>query len=316
MDQLEAQLKHNYRINEGFSGGLTGSYSSDNFGNDVANVGLLAEWGPRRRNFHTVMAGRSLVQSDVNANTLQDQLTSLNYTYRHNYRQQTMQSMFGVGVSTANGDFFTQMTAGFWIAGGSSYTSTQFSYSPVMTNTAINRGIDRLRGTLYREDNWLSNDRLTTTLNGTANWYSDEVFSYEALGRIYGKLFSSSLFRTRLIAEAAYQDATINYSSGIPYWTPNELFIKGGGIDFLYQRSAQEPTFLIEAELMVKHNRDGIDLASAGRLNARIACYWSWLQTPNDPQVKFIGTTMSGSTCVTPSRRSCNLAASVQNVKE
>ncbi|MDR8391014.1 DUF2194 domain-containing protein [Aliifodinibius sp. S!AR15-10] len=275
-DKMVGDLQHQFRTTEGFAGEMEASYSSDNFNNNLAGIGLTSQWGYRPNHVHTITVGRSMVESDFNTNLVSDQLTSLDYTYQQSYRQQSMQSTLGGGFRlTQDGTLLPNLRAGLWKAVDSTFTSGELNFSPVMTNTAISQGVKQVKGSLYREDYWLKQGRLLTTFSGSGSWYTDEVFSFEALGRFYVQLpFSTSVFRTRVIGEGAYLDATRNYSSGIPYWTPNSLVIKGVGVDLRYQDRVQDPNFWVEAEVIGKHNRDGLYLAYAARLNARIARYW------------------------------------------
>ena len=274
--EMVQDLQYQYRTAEGVSGGLQVTYSDDNFNNETATAGIASEWGHRHKTTHTVTAGRQLVQSAVNAQSLTDQLNTISYTLRHNFRRQSRQFNAGAGVRQVGDELLPELSAGMWWAGtDSTFTSGQVSFNPVMTNTAITRDINQFKGTIYREDYWLKKGRLMTTLSGTANWYTDDVFSYETLGRFYLQLpFSTSVIRARGIGEAAYLDATTEYTDGVPYWTPGDLLIKGAGLDIRYQDAPENPDVRIEAEIMGKHNRDGFYITSAARLNARLARYW------------------------------------------
>lgn len=164
----------------------------------------------------------------------------------------------------------------FWFTRDSSFTSAQIAFEPVFTNRSIRRNINELSGNIYREDYWFDNHWLQTGLNLSGSWYSNDVFEYAVLARFYVTLPISTRFsKVRPIADFSYSEATKSYPSGVPYYTPDNLFTKGLGIEYSYKDALYDPVFSASVELMTKHdNRDGFYFTGSARLSARIHRYW------------------------------------------
>ncbi len=274
-DSLRKDLNNRYRKNEGVMAGLTGSFVSDNFSNEIADMGAFAEWGNRRKYLHRLTADETFVGSEIGGVAQFDRLSHISYRYQHKSRQQTRQFTAGGGFYYIGGEVFPDAVLGGWFANDSTFTSGQLSLKPELTNSALSRHINRFRTTIYREDNWLKG-ALLTGLSLVGNYYTDEVYSYEIYGRTYYRWpFSTENWRYRAVGEISFSDATLRHINAVPYFTPRDLFIKGFGMDIRYSDMPQTPDFSAEVEFMGKHdNRDGFFLTAAARLNARIKQFW------------------------------------------
>ncbi|MCW9708307.1 DUF2194 domain-containing protein [Fodinibius salsisoli] len=275
-DSLATDLETTYRTNEGVKVGGTASIASDNFNNEVATLGLFTEWGKRPKTTHRLSLDDKIVSSDILGTNNINELYHLRYQYQRSYRQQTMQSMLAGGIYADEQQLRPDIEAGFWFTGDSSYTSTQLQFEPVFTNSGIQQNINKLTLSLYREDYWFRSKWLQTGLSLTANWYSDHVFRYEGLSRFYLNLpFSTNYSKLRPLIDVSFSDATTSYLSGVPYYTPDQLFVKGVGIDYSYKDALYNPDFSAGIELALKHgSRDGAFFSGSAHLSARINKFW------------------------------------------
>ncbi|MFD2532297.1 hypothetical protein [Gracilimonas halophila] len=86
-----------------------------------------------------------------------------------------------------------------------------------------------------------------------------------------------SKWRIRPIAELSYNDATENFTSGIPYYTPDQYFSQGLGVDVQYRNpdSFDYRTRFI-GEIMGKHERrDGYYLTGRLEIEHTFDNFWS-----------------------------------------
>jgi hypothetical protein len=84
-------------------------------------------------------------------------------------------------------------------------------------------------------------------------------------------------WRIRPIAELSYNDATENFTSGIPYYTPDQYFSQGLGVDVQYRNpdSFDYRTRFI-GEIMGKHERrDGYYLTGRLEIEHTFDNFWS-----------------------------------------
>ena len=274
-DTLEQRLQRQYRKQEGTKLGLTADYASDNFDNTIGRFGSFVEWGNRQRITHQVALEEVYIGSNVNFTDQNNNLIKADYQYKQRWPNKGLQFNGMAGFYYEN--YRLRPDAGLGIGYGrdSTFTSAQLSWQPVFTNTSINQNINELELAVYREGYGFRNI-LQTSVSLTGKRYSNDVYSYEALGRLYVQLpFSTSYHRMRVVGELSFSDATTSYTSGIPYYTPDKLLIEGLGVEYRYRDILENPNLSFELELMGKHgNRDGYFISSAARLNARLKKHW------------------------------------------
>lgn len=269
-DRLQGNLQHEYRLQEGTKAGLTADYASDNFDNTIGRTGAFAEWGNRQKYIHRIVTEGVFVGSRIDQNSLSGRLVNVDYSYQRLWPEKGFQFTAGAG-------FFyddhlrpdAKLKGGY--ARDSTFTSAELTFKPVLTNTALRRNINELRLSMYRED-YFTKGILQTTGSVVGKRYSNDVYSVEAQARLYVKLpFSTAHNRIRGIAELSFADATEPFTSGVPFYTADQLLIQGIGAEFRYRNLLKNPNLSIELELTGKNDtRDGLFLTSSARLQK----YW------------------------------------------
>lgn len=229
-DSLQAE----YRWNEGVRGVLDGEYRFDNFDNAYARGGLGVEFGNRRKLTHTISA-RDLYFSDRTDNNELDIQNFAGMGYAFQYRSDDQQFTLSGGPAflIRQSDFLPELNLAASYSYDSTFTSGEISYQNVYTSRSISENIDRIQMQLYREDQLFSG-RFVSALSGTGRYYTNDVLSYELFGRFYIQPNDKS-FRIRPLAELSYSDASKSYLSGSPYYTPDQYFSTGAGIDARYR---------------------------------------------------------------------------------
>ncbi|NGP87894.1 DUF2194 domain-containing protein [Fodinibius halophilus] len=275
-DSLAQSISDNYRKNEGFRAGSEASFTSDNFDNNTGSLGLFGEWGDRRNVIHKVSLNDRYVSSKTLNNNRLDYLYNVKYQWRKSFNSQASQLKIGGGIYSENNAIKPGLQAGYWFAEDSTYTSIDLEFQPVFTNSGLQQDINKIKGAIYREDYWISN-RFQTTLSLNANWYSDNNYSYEGLLKLYYEIpFANDLAGIRPLADISYANSKVGYLRGVPYYTPDNLFVKGVGIDLNYKNERTDPSFTSRIEILGKHsNRDGTFLAATGTVKAQVNDYWS-----------------------------------------
>lgn len=274
-DSLRNNLRSQYRKLEGAKVALTADIASDNFNNSIVRFGGYAEWGNRLKYTHQIAIEDILIGSRIEQVDSNAQLLHAYYKYQRLWSDQGLNLSASAGLYAGSGRVRPDFGLAIGWGHDSTYTSGKISFSPVLTNPAIDQRITQIELSAYREDYWLRN-RLQSALSITARRYSNSVYSYEMLSRLYWKWpFDRADHRLRTIGELSYADATESYSGGVPYYTPERLFTKGAGLEYRYRGILDQPKFSFELELMGKHaNRDGFYLSTTARINAQIKKYW------------------------------------------
>lgn len=256
-------------------GGIQTSFSSDNFNSQTGEMGVFSEWGNRQDITHRITFSEGLVSTNIIGGSNLDNLLHLDYRYQHNYQNPSRQLTIGAGAYFENQSLRPTLRSRYWASVDSTYTSGQVEFGPVLTNTALRQQINQIEGQIYREDYWL-NSWVQTAMSGRGRWYSDSNISYEALVRFFlNKPIFTPKRKIRPLIDFSYADASTNYPSGLPYYTPNNLFVQGIGVDLQYQDLRYEPDFSAGLEMMVKRdNRNGSFFVGSGRLSATISNFW------------------------------------------
>lgn len=77
------------------------------------------------------------------------------------------------------------------------------------------------------------------------------------------------------MGELVYSDANHRYQNGIPYYTPDNLFVKGMGVEARFRDRVQDPLKEFNLKVMGKYNnQDGFYFTATSSLSARIHRYW------------------------------------------
>lgn len=274
-DSLRQLLHRQYRQQEGVKVGVSASYASDNYANTTARSSVFAEWGNRQDVVHRVGLRDLYVASDGASGGARRILYGMNYTYRRLWPDRGLQGTGGVGFYADAGTLFPEASLGAGYGRDSTYTSLQLGYTPELTGHAVRQDIRELSLSLYHENYW-HHGRIQTTLSAVGKRYSNSVYAGEVLGRGYLSLPGlRGKHGLRLLSELSYSDASRYFDNADPFFTPQNLFIKGAGMQYRYRGGAGAPSGGLSLEVMGKHdNENGLYLTSALQLNARIRQYW------------------------------------------
>ena len=255
--------------------GIQTSFSSDNFNSQTGEIGVFTEWGNRQDITHRITFSEGLVSTNIIGGSNLDNLLHLDYRYQHTYQDPSRQLTLGGGAYFENQSLRPTLRSRYWSSVDSTYTSGQVKFGPVLTNTALRQQINQIEGQIYREDYWF-NSWIQTAVSGRGRWYSNSNISYEGLLRFFlNKPIFTPKRKVRPLIDFSYADASTNYPSGLPYYTPDNLFVQGIGVDLQYQDLRYEPDFSAGLEMMVKRdNRNGSFFVGSGRLSATISNFW------------------------------------------
>lgn len=268
------RLRDQRRWFEGPKLSAFGEYRDDNFNNRFARYGLSTQLGNRRRKTHTIKIEDLFFESPGTTNL--SNFVGLGYEYSHRYRNQIAEFKLGGGAFSGEGNVIGEAFTSLSKSGTTSFTSGKLSLGPVLTNTAVVDNYYQLQFEGYREDNWLK-DKVVTTLAGGGSYYTNSVTEYEATGRIYYQLFINK-FRIRPIGSLSVSDASKNFLSGIPYFTPDNYFEQGIGLDFRFRNPDTFDYFtLFDFELMLKNERrDGVFGTGRVQLEKKFKRFWEF----------------------------------------
>tara|TARA_R110000868_G_scaffold304437_23_gene565447 strand:+ start:13115 stop:17023 length:3909 start_codon:yes stop_codon:yes gene_type:complete len=273
-DQEYKRLRDEHRWFEGTKLSIYGEYRDDNFDNRFARFGVSTQFGNRRRKTHTFKL-EDLFFEGSGATSLSN-YSGAGYEYSHRYSDQLREFKLGgvafFGESNLIGEIFTSLSR----AGVSSFTSGELSFGPVLTNVAVRNKYYQFQFEAYREDNWLK-EKIVSTLSGGVSYYTNSVNEYEATGRLYYQI-RKNRFRIRPIASLSIADASKNFPSGIPFYTPENYFEQGFGVDFRFRNPNTFEYFtLLDLEIMAKHElRDGIFGTGRIQLENKFNRYWEF----------------------------------------
>ncbi|SHF52475.1 hypothetical protein SAMN05443144_109184 [Fodinibius roseus] len=275
-DSLKANLNSTYRQNEGFEIGTSNSFATDNYENEKATLGIYAQWGDRSGATYRFTVEEGIVSSNILENNELHELHHLNYRYSQSFGGQATQLFISGGTYFDNQKTRPELSAGILFSKPSSFTSTKIQFEPVFTNRSIQLDMNQIRAEIYRDDYWFNNNGVQSTLSLSGKWYSNNVLAYEGLFRLYWKMpFSTRLSQLRPLADLSYADATEKFLFAMPYYTPDKILTKGGGMEFSYKNKLYDPGFSTGISFMAKHNiHDGTFYSGNARLSARINKYW------------------------------------------
>jgi hypothetical protein len=143
-----------------------------------------------------------------------------------------------------------------------------------LTSTSLQNDYYQAQLQLYRQDYWF-NGNVSSALSGTGKYYTNNNFRYGGQLRVYLDLMESR-FRLRPLVEVSYSDAAKSYTSGIPYYTPDQYFSQGIGLDFQYRKPDNfDYRTQLTGEVMGRHERrEGAFLAGRVQLEHKFRNFW------------------------------------------
>lgn len=251
-----------------------GEYRDDNFNNRFARYGVSVQIGNRRRKTHTFKIEDLFFESP--GTTYLSNYVGIGYEYGHRYRNQISDFKFGGGLFRGEGNIIGEAFTSLSKSGTTSFTSGKLSLGPILTNTAVINNYYQIQFEGYREDIW-AKEKFVTTLAGGGNYYTNSVTEYEATGRFYYQIFINK-FRIRPIGSLSISDASESFLSGIPYFTPNNYFEQGLGIDLRFRNpDTFDYLTLLDIEFMVKNERrDGVFGTGRVQLEKKFKQFWEF----------------------------------------
>lgn len=274
-DQEESErLKDELRWNEGVRLSLDGEYFSDNFDNSSARGGASIQFGNRRNLTHLFKLEDIYVNNRVGTQNFYSNFSGLGYEYERRKEDYSRVFKFGPSVFFGDEGLLAEAFISYSISYDSTFTSLNLSFEPEYTREAILQDIYKVKGEFYREDPWFNNNFLTT-LSGNGQFYTNEVFDYSVTGRAYLQPWETP-FRGRLIGELAWQDATKSFVNADPFFTQNNYFLKGVGLDLRY-RNPNDFNYdtLFELEVMGKHaSTDGYFMTGRVNIEHKFKNFW------------------------------------------
>ncbi len=270
-DKEKARLKDEMRWTEGVRLSAFGEYRDDNFDNRFARFGLSTQFGNRNQQTHLFKLEDLFFENS--GSTQLSNYAGLGYEFSTRYAEQANEFKVGGGVFSGSGDFLTELFTSLSHSGAKSFTSGKLSFGPELTNQSVINNFNKFRFEGYREDNW--SEKWVTSLSGAGTYYTNSVTEYEATGRFHYQITTEKL-RARPIASLSWSDASENFNSGIPYFTPDQYFEQGLGVDFRYRKPDTFDFFTkLELELMARHEfSEGIFGTGRLQLDHKFKQYW------------------------------------------
>lgn len=269
------RLYSEYRWFEGMRLSVYGEYRDDNFDHVFARFGTSSQFGNRKRDVHLVkIEDLYFENSRSGTGNTSNNFVGAGYEFQRRSLNQSTEYKTGVSLYSGNQKVLGEGFASIAYSYDSTFTSGKLYAGPVLTNNAILNDYYKIELEGYREDIW-NKDRFVTSLVGGVNYYTNSVFEYELVGRVYLQPFKKRV-RFRPIAELSWADASKNFSSGIPYFTPDQFFSQGLGFDLRY-RNPDNFDFLslLDLEMMVKHETtDGFFGTGRIQFQNKFKKYW------------------------------------------
>ena len=270
----ESNLQDEYRRTRGMRASVFGEYRDDNFDNTFGRGGISVQFGNRRRNTHNIKS-EYLIFSDqaAQANTIFN-YQGLGYEFAHRSEDQQLEFRAGPTVLLGEGDFIPEAMVSLGFSKDSAFTSVELSGGAELTSTSLQNDYYQGQLQIYRQDYWF-NGNLSTALSATGKYYTNDVFRYGGQGRLYLDLMESK-WRIRPLGEVSYSDATQSFISGIPYYTPDQYFSQGLGLDLQYRNpNTFEYRTQLTGEVMGRHERrEGFFLSGRLEFQHKFRNFW------------------------------------------
>ncbi len=270
----QKSLNNEFRWTEGVSASLSGEYRDDNFDNTFARGGLSVQFGNRRKNTHTFKS-EYLVFSDDNLTgngTLNYQGGGYQFTHRSNDQQ--FEFRIGPTVLVDGSDFIPEGIIGMSFIKDSAFTSIELTGGAELTSTSLQNDFYQAQLQLYRQD-YLFNGNLVSAVSANGKYYTNDVFRYGGQIRLFLDLMKTK-FRIRPVGEISYADATENFLSGVPYYTPDQYFAQGIGLDFRFRNpDSFDYRTQFTGEVFGKHERrEGFFYTGRIQLEHKFKNFW------------------------------------------
>ncbi len=271
-EKEKERLKDELRWTEGTRVSAFGEYRDDNFNNRFARFGISSQFGHRRKQTHMFKLEDLFFESI--GNTGLSNFVGVGYEFSSRYADQANEFRAGGGLFTGSGDMLLELFTSLSKSGVSSFTSGELSFGPEFTNPAVSNNFNKFQLEGYREDNW-KQEKWVTSLSTVGTYYTNSVTEYELTGRLYYRLYNKEI-RIRPLVSLSWSDASKNFTSGTPYFTPDKYFEQGIGADLRLRKPDTFEFFQkLELELMARHEfRNG--LFGTGRLqyDQKFRRYW------------------------------------------
>jgi hypothetical protein len=273
-EEEKEKLETDLRWNEGVRGSIFGEYFSDNFDNQSARGGISVQFGNRLDKTHLFKLEDVFVNDRVGGENVFSNFTGLGYEFEDRKEDYSRVFRFGPSIFYGEDGLLGEIFISYSISYDSTFTALNLSIEPEFTRQSIVQDIYKLKGEFYREDPWVNNNFLTT-LSGTSQLYTNEVFTYSLTGRGYLQPWGNP-FRGRLIGELGWQDASATFANADPFFTQDNYFLKGLGFDLRY-RTPNDFNYdsLVELEVMGKHaSTDGYFMTGRFNLEHKFKKFW------------------------------------------
>jgi len=268
-------LHRSLRKTEGVRGSVFGEYRIDNFDNDNARTGLSVEFGNRNSIYHLIKTENLYTASRVGGEKIKDSF----YGFGYQLTSRLKEGALILRAGNSNVVFDQTFKPGFYASAGltkdSSYTFARAGFEPVFTNTALQEDIFQLKTEFYREDPWAEGQFLTA-LSFTGRYFTESIADSELFGRLFWQYYQNNKLRVRPIAELSYATSTDPIDSGVPFFSPDNLFTQGLGADLRYRHpDIFDYKTLFEIELMGKNQNDqGLFITGRAEINHRFDNFW------------------------------------------
>jgi hypothetical protein len=273
-DDQETSLQDEYRRTQGVRASVFGEYRDDNFDNTFGRGGVSVQIGNRNKNTHSFKS-EYLIFSDngTQVNTVYD-YQGLGYEFHHRSQNQQLEFRAGPTLLFGEGDFIPEAMLSVGYSKDSSYTSVSLTGGAELTSTSLQNDYYQSQLQLYRQDFWFDGN-VSTALSASGKYYTNNVFRYGGQGRVYLDLMESK-WKFRPFGEISYSDATQSFISGIPYYTPDQYFAQGIGLDLQYRNpNTFEYRTQLTGEIMGKHERrEGFFFGGRLELQHKFRNFW------------------------------------------
>ncbi|MEQ8525475.1 DUF2194 domain-containing protein [Gracilimonas sp.] len=272
-DQKQA-LEDEYRWTESVKVSLFGEYRDDNFNNTFARGGLSVQLGNRRKNTHTLKTEYLLFSDDDSQTDLTLNYQGAGYLFAHRSDNQQFEFRAGPTVLFGESEFIPEGLIGMSFSKDSAFTSLELTGGAELTSTSLQNDYYQAQLQLYRQDYWLKN-KLVSSISANTKYYTNDVLRYGGQGRLFLDLMKTK-FRVRPLGEVSYSDATESFLSGIPYYTPDQYFSQGLGLDLQYRNPDNfDYRTQLTGEIMGKHERrEGFFLTGRIQLEHKFRNFW------------------------------------------
>lgn len=272
-DEEFERLQSEMRWNEGVKVSGFGEYRTDNFDNNFGRFGLSSQLGNRLSTTHTFKLEDLFLESTLTTSLIN--FVGPGYEYSTRLNNGLGEFKAGGGLFFGEGELLLEASTSISVSKNGSFSSLTAAFGPELTEIAIEENYNRFALQGYREDNWGDKQKWLSSLSAATYFYTNSVFEYEATGRFYYQAYLDQ-FRMRPIVSLSWADASENFLTGIPYYTPDQYFEQGLGLDVRY-RNPDSFDFLtkLEFEIMAKHEIDeGIFGAGRLQLDHKFKNFW------------------------------------------